>query len=118
MDATFIREYQLVPLMLSHYGATAALRQKAGALANRRETQARDVFDLHLLLASGADVDVRLDGALVKRAIENALSVDFGLFKSQVLGYLAPEEQARYDSEAVWESMVLEVVEALGGRQP
>jgi hypothetical protein len=36
------------------------------------------------------------------------------MFKSQVLAYLPPEDQERFDSPPVWDSMVLEVVEALG----
>jgi len=30
-----------------------------------------------------------------------------------VLAFLAPEEQAQYDSPTVWDSVVLEVVDAL-----
>ena len=38
------------------------------------------------------------------------------MFKSQVLAYLPPEDQARFDSPSVWDAMVLEVVDALGRR--
>ena len=101
IDAEVARVHQLPPLMVSHYDAAAAFRQKVGALAGRRQTQARDVFDLHHLLVTGAGV--------------NALTVDFATFKSQVLVYLHPDEQERYDSTSVWESIVMEVVEVLGG---
>jgi hypothetical protein len=89
-----------------------------GALAGRAQPQARDVFDLHHLLAVGARLQqaVELDHATRRRAAANALSVDFGTFKSQVLGYLAAEEQARVESPAVWDAMVLEVVESLNAR--
>ena len=49
----------------------------------------------------------------VSRASANAMSVDFGMFKSQVLAFLAPEEQAQYDSPSVWDTVVLEAVDAL-----
>jgi hypothetical protein len=113
------RGYELPPLMASHYEAAAAFRQKVGALAGRRETQARDVFDLHHLRAAGAAVGTaeRLDRLLTERAIANALTVDFAMFKSQVLGYLPLEDQASYDSSSVWETIVLEVVEALRTKQ-
>jgi hypothetical protein len=119
VDPGVARAYQLPPLMLSHYDAAAALRQKIGALAGRRETQARDVFDLHHLLAVGTDAAglAALEERVVTRASANALSVDFGMFKSQVLAYLPPEDQDRFDSPSVWDSMVLEVVEALSGRR-
>ncbi len=117
VDPGVARTYQLPPLMLSHYGAAAAMRQKVGALAGRRETQARDVFDVHHLLASGTGAAglEGFDTRILVRASANALSVDFRMFKSQVLAYLFPEDQERFDSSSVWDSMVLEVVEALGG---
>jgi hypothetical protein len=117
IDAKVIRFHQLPPLMVSHYGASAAFRQKVGALAGHRETQARDVFDLHHLIAIGASSDTfrKICRRVAEQACANALRVDFATFKSQVLAYLHPDEQARYDSASVWESIVLEVVEALGG---
>ncbi len=116
VDASLARTYQLPALMLSHYDGPAALRQKVGALAGRPQTQARDVFDLHHLLVTGAEPGVleQLDERILARASTNALSVDFGMFKSQVLAYLPPEDQARFDSAAVWDSIILEVEEALG----
>jgi predicted nucleotidyltransferase component of viral defense system len=116
VDPSVARAYQLPPLMLSHYEPATALRQKVGALAGRPQTQARDVFDLHHLLAIGTGLG-GFEGLQVRireRGIANALAVDFAMFKSQVLAYLPPEDQARFDSSSVWDSMVLEVVEALG----
>ena len=89
VDPAVARAYQLPPLMVSHYDAAAALRQKVGALAGRRETQARDVFDVHLLLAGGATLAPasKADRDLLDRACANAMAIDFGMFKSQVLAY-------------------------------
>ena len=117
VDPGVARAYRLPPFLVSHYDAAAALRQKIGALAGRRETQARDVFDLHHLLASGAVPPARpgRDEGLVERASANAMAVDFGTFKSQVLSYLEPEAQAQYDSPSAWDSIVLAVVDALRG---
>lgn len=119
VDPRIARACQLPPLMVSHYDAAAALRQKIGALAGRRETQARDVFDVHHLLGSGATLTVGadLDRDVVERACANALAIDFGMFKSQVLAYLEPDDQTPFDSSSVWDTIVLEVVDALrGGR--
>ncbi len=117
VDPRLIRAYQLPPFMASHYRANAALRQKVGALANRRELQARDVFDLHHLIAGGAAVDALhgLDPRDVEQARANARAIDFATFKSQVLAFLAPEDQTHFDSPAVWDTLVLEVAEALQG---
>jgi len=115
VDPALIRAYQLPPLMVNHYGASAAFRQKLGALAGRRETQARDIFDLHHLIAIGARADALHDTArkTVEKARSNAMTIDFGIFKSQVLAYLPPEDQAQYDSASVWDQLVLEVAAAL-----
>lgn len=117
VDPRLIHAYQLPPLMASHYRAATALLEKVGALANRRELQARDVFDLHHLIAAGAGVEAlrAVDPREVEQARANALSIDFGAFKSQVLAFLPPEDQTRYDSPAVWDTLVLEVAEALHG---
>jgi hypothetical protein len=120
VDPRIVRDYQLPPLMVSHYDAGAALRQKIGALAGRPETQARDVFDAHHLLGRGAAgvAAIGLDERLADRASANAMAIDFATFKSQVLSFLEPDDQARFDSAAAWDTMVLELVDALrGGRR-
>lgn len=116
VDGTIARAYELPPLMLTHYNATTAFRQKLNALAARNVTQARDVFDLHHLLSATdvADAVAATPRAVVERASANAMGVDFGMFKSQVLAYLPPDDQAHFDSASVWETMVLELAEALG----
>ena len=120
VDANLARAYQLPPLMVSHYDGATAFRQKVGALAGRRETQARDVFDLHHLRGAGgaANAVAQLDPRMAERAIANALTVDFGMFKSQVLAYLPLADQAHFDSSEVWDTIVLEVVESLKVGQP
>ena len=119
VDPRIARDYQLPPLMFSHYDAAAALRQKIGALAGRPETQARDVFDAHHLLSGAAGaVALGLDERLVERASANAMAIDFATFKSQVLAFLEPDDQARFDSASAWDTIVLEVMDALrGGRR-
>jgi hypothetical protein len=105
--------------MVSHYDAGAALRQKVGALAGRREPQARDVFDVHHLLSRSrtADDGRGFDPDIVERACMNAMSIDFRTFKSQVLAYLEPDDQKHFDSSSVWDTLVLEVVDALRGNR-
>jgi hypothetical protein len=115
IDPAVARGYRLPPFMVSHYDAATALRQKLVALAGRQETQARDVFDLHLLLSRGASLrsGPERPDPIAARARVNAMSVDFGTFRSQVLSYLEPEARAQYDSPSAWDTIVLEVVDAL-----
>lgn len=116
VDASLIRAYRLAPIMANHYNAHAAYEQKIGACITRTVPQARDVFDLSLLIRSGVETHVapRLKKKL-EEAQEKMMALGFGVFKSQVLSYLHPEYRAQYDSRQVWDEMVLEIVETLEG---
>lgn len=115
-DRKLLGPYGLSPMLLSHYGRQAAFEQKIAALLGRSETQARDVFDIHLLLAGSAEVDASgLDRSVKRTAIARVLAVDFRAFKSQVLAYLPAERQHEYDDRATWEHMVLRVTAVLEG---
>jgi predicted nucleotidyltransferase component of viral defense system len=119
VDPQLIKEHKLSPIMSNHYGTRAAFEQKVEALITRRITQARDVFDLNLLLNSGVEPDIPSSSMTARLGIaqSNALSVTFDVFKAQVLSYLHPDYQAQYDSEPVWEDTVLRVVEALSRQE-
>jgi hypothetical protein len=112
-----VRLYELPPLMANHYPAPVVWRQKTGAILHRATTQARDVFDLHLLLEAGlnpADAITRDKKPDVAQIKENVLAVDFGQFRSQMVSYLEPDLQSHYDSEETWDAMRWRVIEALG----
>jgi hypothetical protein len=120
IDPALIRLYELSPFMTNHYPRDVAFKQKVEALITRSTPQARDIFDLHLLLASGADAtalsrDVadRLD-----EAREKILAMSFEEYKSQVVACLTSDDQAQYDSEDVWDGLRLETVEWLSGGSP
>jgi predicted nucleotidyltransferase component of viral defense system len=112
--------YGLYPILINHYGLQTAYAQKVGALVARKETQARDIFDLDLLLRSGAKgrlLPVELTSE-VEDAIETTYSVSFEDFKGQVIAFLEPEYQSQYDSNKMWDEMVLRVVDALKEGKP
>ena len=118
VDAELIRRYRLYPVIVQHYTTTAAFRQKIEALALRKETQARDLFDLKLLLDAGAATPV--DAAtrkLVAAAIENAMGINYDDYVGQVIAYLEPEHQAFYRTRKAWDAMQTEVVAALEALQ-
>src|SRR4051812_8941756 len=91
--ASVLAEYQLMPLLAAHYPLEAALRQKAGALVGRNSVQARDVFDLVVLLwKAGGKVDAPVPVRVqIPKAIERAMDVSYGDFKSQLASYVKPE---------------------------
>jgi predicted nucleotidyltransferase component of viral defense system len=118
VDPEIIRAYRLAPILASHYPLEIAYQQKVGALAQRPLTQARDVFDLYWLITSGAKTALSDDWQECRqKAQENAMAVTFATFKSQVLAYLSLSHREQYDSESVWETVQLTVVEALGGSE-
>lgn len=114
VDQAVLRRYRLYPVLVQHYGLVPAFAQKVAALAGRSETQARDVFDLKLLLDQGAMPGAGL-GKLLPAAIEKAMSVGYDQFAGQVLAYLEPEYQDQYRARRVWESLQDEVVRCLEG---
>jgi predicted nucleotidyltransferase component of viral defense system len=113
--ASVLADYQLMPLLAPHYALAAAIRQKIGALVGRSAVQARDVFDLVVLLAKGGGkVDaLRPVRAQVPKAIERAMDVSYGDFKSQVVSYLKPEHVDEYGGREAWEAMQAQAVEQL-----
>ena len=115
VDNLLMREYQLTPILASHYSPEAAFRQKVNALIHRSQTQARDIFDLDHLLRSGVSTQGMILPAQWPVAQQNALAISYDVFKSQVLSYLAPEYQAQYDAPQVWDDIVLRVVESMKG---
>jgi predicted nucleotidyltransferase component of viral defense system len=115
VSEVLIRRYRLYPVIVQHYTAAAAIEQKIAALALRTETQARDIFDLNLLLDSHVPAQGELAGVTenVPRAIENALRVSFGDFAGQVVAFLEPDDQQHYRDRAVWDRIQGRVVAAL-----
>lgn len=115
VDSNLIRTYQLYPIITNHYAIQAAFNQKVNALIHRSETQARDIFDLKLLLDAGADpkkltIPIR---SQCNTAIENAMSIGFTEFKSQVVAYLMAEYQEYYSSSNNWHAIQNAVIQAL-----
>jgi len=108
-------EYRLAPILVNHYGPGTAARHKVEALCFRKTPQARDVFDLHLLLSSGVDIGEVARQVDVPAADLQARVMDITheQFAGQVLAFLHPDDQACYADSRTWDAMVLAVAEAL-----
>lgn len=114
VDAELINRYRLYAVFTQHYTPAVALLHKVEALALRNQTQARDLFDLKLLLDMNARPPAGDDlNRILPAAVENAIGIGYDDFAGQVLAYLEPEYQDRYRSRKVWESVQADVVEAL-----
>jgi predicted nucleotidyltransferase component of viral defense system len=102
------------PTML-HYTAEAAIEQKIRALAQRSETQSRDVFDLELLLRRHRDaIGVgEIEPHVLEAALGRAFDLPFEAFRDQVVLFLDLEIAELYDDEAAWERIQAFVAERL-----
>jgi predicted nucleotidyltransferase component of viral defense system len=117
VDPEVTRLHQLRPILTTHYTLEAAFAQKVETLIHRAETQARDVFDLKLLLDAGAtgsalSAETRQKG---HTACENAISIRYDDFMGQVVAYLTPQYQEFYGSRATWDKLQEAVVKTLEG---
>jgi len=115
VDAEVIRAYRLYPVIVQHYAVQTAFAQKVAALALRGQVQARDVFDLKLLLDAGAG-EAPLPASVephLAAAITNAMAVKYDAFAGQVLAYLQPEYQEHYEHKQAWDQLQEQVVGSL-----
>jgi len=96
-----------------HYTREAAVRQKVEALGGRREAQARDVFDLHVLEPDSAPETLvrflakHLAHSRLKEAHARALAITYAEYQGQVFEFLSDEARAQYGTEAAWDDMRL-----------
>lgn len=108
-----VEPYAMRPPSVQHYVEDAPTEQKVRALAGRNETQARDVFDLALLLRNRPLPAGGMNAELLSKAAEIAIGLPFDAFRDQVLPFLEPEVVALYETEAAWEQMQTFVAEKL-----
>jgi predicted nucleotidyltransferase component of viral defense system len=109
-----VEPYALRAPKTQHYLAGAATEQKIEALAGRSETQARDVFDLDLLLRRQPLEPGSVEPELLQAAVDRALELPFDAFDAQVLPFIETEVADLYDADA-WDQMKMFVAEKLGG---
>jgi predicted nucleotidyltransferase component of viral defense system len=110
-----VAPYALRPPTMLHYTADAAIQQKIEALAHRSETQARDVFDLELLMRRHRDAIERgqIEPDVLDVALERTFELPYEAFRDQVARFLDPEAMELYDDHAAWEQMQSFVAERL-----
>ena len=103
-DREVLRPYGLTPVLATHYTTATAIRQ------------ARDVFDLSLLLARTDAAKLALDGearAWLGDAIDHAMGLSFDEYTSKVVAYLEPDHAEIYADRSAWDAMQQDVVARL-----
>lgn len=111
-----LAEHQSMQFLAPHYPLDAALRQKVEALADRREVQARDVFDLGgvLIPRAGGDTSALEPVHLaLGKALDRAMTLSYGDYKAQVISYLHPDHAASLGTREAWDAMQTSVVDFL-----
>lgn len=104
------RAYMLPPLLIPHYDAESTILHKIGALADRSEVQARDIFDLYILSSQCKPSEVKgnaLSPTKIDKAYKNIFEISFGQFRDTVISYLSPEDQGIYNSPSLWDEIKL-----------
>jgi hypothetical protein len=110
----------LNPPLVRHYLPKAAVAQKVVALADRRNTQPRDVFDLDLLFRRypGAVARGDIAGSELEIAIARTFEISYGEYASRVVTFIEPELVPIYAPMDAWGGMQSRVVERLEGLLP
>lgn len=110
-----VAPYGLRPPSVNHYLPDATIEQKITALAERGETQARDVFDLDLLFRRWPEAVKRgqVPPDQIEVAIERVLALPAESFQSLVVRFLDPDMVEVYGRPEVWKEMQEHVAEEL-----
>ena len=107
-----VKDYGIRAPTVRHYRALPAIKQKVIALELRTLTQARDVFDLDLLLRKEGLPRDEIDPRTLKAAAERAVSLSYNDFNDQVRAFLHPDVADLYD-EIAWAKIQGRVAEEL-----
>jgi hypothetical protein len=105
LPAEVVAPYALPAPSVQHYEAAAATEQKVSALVGRSQTQARDVFDLDLLLRRRPLPVGELDPDLLTEAAERVFELPFDAYRDHVLAFRAADVLELYDGIEAWERM-------------
>ncbi len=120
ISASVLAAYRMTPLIVPHYTALAAVRQKIRALASRHHVQGRDIFDLYMLSTHPEVANINLtDGlprSMIQAARERVLAVGYEQYRDTVVAFLGPENRAAHDSSQVWDEIRLRALALLEQR--
>jgi hypothetical protein len=114
ISPTVLASYRMAPLIVPHYTAAAAIRQKLQALITRRQPEARDVFDLYVLSSQAEAQELQMGQYLsvddLYQALARVDTIEYERYRDTVVSFLPPEEQERYDEDLIWDQIRLVVI--------
>lgn len=120
VSADILKDYKLSPLIVYHYDIGSALSQKINALSLRAAIQARDIFDLYMLLNQAGfgelkELKTAPSEVILSRAYDRIFEVNFAMFKDTVVSYLSIEDQNMYGNDSSWAEIRLKVANFIEG---
>ncbi len=117
IDTEIARTYRKLAIRCRHYTGAAAVVQKLHALAGRPVTQARDVFDLAILIRSGHTPAAPWSKLLTKaeraQAIECLVSLDWEDYAGHVVEFLDDDSRDEFGNKPAWERIQHQVLSEL-----
>ncbi len=120
VNASILAAYRMAPIIVPHYTAASAARQKVSALALRRQPQARDVFDLYILSSQLELQDMDITRGISKQELAGARDKIFAIayteYRNTVVNFLGPEDREAYNSSEIWDEIRLRAMSLLEGK--
>lgn len=121
ISAEVLAAYHMPPVIIPHYVACSAARQKIRALFSRAQPQARDIFDLYLLSSQpdvlSADLARGFAPQEIREGRDRIYSLDYENYRDTVVSFLGPRDKAAYDSAQVWDEIRLRAVAMFEGKE-
>ncbi len=103
IDGLILRDYKLPPFMVSHYPLEVAVVQKIGALADRSQTRARDLFDIYMLLPRLTPKTLEkiksISEETIQKAGKNVFNLSFDIYRDTVVTYLSDDDRQSYGNQ-------------------
>ncbi len=117
VSPAILAAYRLPPIIVPHYTAIPAARQKIRVLFARRQPEARDVFDLYMLSSQSdvlsADLIRGLSQSDLRGARDRIYEIEYPQYRDTVVSFLDPKERTAYESRETWDEMRLRVAELI-----
>jgi hypothetical protein len=115
IDTEIARRYNRLAYLARHYDASTALIQKIEALADRKEVQARDAFDIFILSIGGHTHYA--PNSICKGVLDSALSalnlIEYKDYEGKVLEFLDQKAKEDFSGKARWKEIKKTVEEVI-----
>lgn len=114
VSTAVVAAYHLAPIIVPHYTALPAARQKIRALIARREPQARDVFDLYTLSSqpevSSAGLRTGFSERELRQARDRIYDIEYVQYRDTVVNFLVPADRVAFGARQIWDEIRLHAV--------